>query len=111
MFRNVVNNIIILSIFILFGFGLGVWYSLPSAQNTTIDKTYVDSILVKKELNKIDSLTKIIGEYELINSNLKDSISKITVTRTIKVDAVRKLPLDSGVLYLKQKLREFEEGR
>lgn len=111
MFQNVISKIVIVLILLIFGFGLGVYYTKPSTiDQSTIDKNYVDSILVKKELHKIDSLQKIVSEYERINSNLRDSIDKISITRTIKVDAVRKLPLDSGVIYLKQKLREFEES-
>ena len=68
----------------------------------------MDSTLVNSEAIKIDSLENVIREYEKINSNLRDSVRIIEVTRTIEVDAIKKLPLDSGVLYLKQRLREFQ---
>lgn len=112
MFQKLTNNIVSILILIVIGFILGVYYTKPSESNQTgIDTEYIDSVLVKNEIRKIDSLKSRINEIELINNNLRDSIKLITITRVIEVDAVRKLPLDSGVIFLKQKLREFEDNR
>lgn len=112
MFQKLTNNIVSILILIVIGFILGVYYTKPSESSQTgIDTEYIDSVLVKNEIRKIDSLKNRINEIELINNNLRDSIKLITITRVIEVDAVRKLPLDSGVIFLKQKLREFEDNR
>lgn len=109
MFRKVVNSLIYIIGLLLIGYILGVYVGRPSDSTLpTIDVETLDSILVGKENKKIDSLQAVIENYERINSNLRDSINKVTIIRTVEVDAVKKLPLDSGVLFLKHKLREFE---
>lgn len=109
MFRKVVSNLIYVIGLVLLGYILGVYFNRPSEIiSPTIDIEKIDSTLVGEENRKIDSLEAVIKSYELINSSLRDSIQTITIIRTIEVDAVKKLPLDSSVLFLKQKLREFE---
>lgn len=108
MFRKTVINVLYVIGLILLGYILGVYVGRPSDFVEPIEPEKVDSLLVKDELSKIDSLETVIDEYEKLNSDLKDSIEVVTVIRTVKVDEVKKLPLDSGVLFLKHKLREFE---
>ena len=106
---NLVNHFIYFTItlFVVFvGYVLGVLFPYNSPEH--IPAQNIDSVLVD-EKRKIDSLETVIKEYEKINSDLRDSVKTIEITRTIEVDAVKKLPLDSGVLYLKHRLREFQE--
>ena len=109
MFQKVAINILYIIGLILLGYILGVYVSRPSVSvDEPIDIEKIDSLLVSKEKATIDSLTLVIEEYKKINSDLKDSIKEVVIIRTEKVDEVRKLPLDSGVLFLNHKLREFE---
>lgn len=109
MFRRTVINVLCIIGLLLLGYFLGVYFGGPSDfVEEPIDAEKVDSLVVKKELEKIDSLTKVIETYENLNSDLKDSIETVTIIRTVKVNEVNKLPLDSGVLFLKHKLGEFE---
>lgn len=108
MFREVVNSILYIIGLLIVGYVLGVYFSYKSLGHSPNNPITMDSTLVNSEAIKIDSLENVIREYEKINSSLRDSVRIIEVTRTIEVDAIKKLPLDSGVLYLKQRLREFQ---
>lgn len=109
MFRKVVINLLYVLGLVLLGYILGVYISRPSVSiDEPINVEKVDSLLVSKEKLIIDSLNLVINEYKKLNSDLKDSIKVVTIVRTVKVDEVKKLPLDSGVVFLNQKLREFE---
>ena len=109
MFRKIVNNLIYIIGLLVLGYILGVYFGRPSdTASSPIDTEKLDSILVGEENKKIDSLQLVIENYEKINSSLRDSIKEVTIIRAIEVDAVKELPLDSGVLFLKHKLREFE---
>ena len=88
---------------IIIGFVGGIYYS---RSHTTFE---IPNDFIEQENRKIDSLNNKIKEYEIINSCLRDSVRTVVITRTIEVDAVKKLPLTEGVEYLKQKLREYEE--
>ena len=88
---------------IIIGFVGGIYYS---RSHTTFE---IPNDFIEQENRKIDSLNNKIKEYEFINSCLRDSVRTVVITRTIEVDAVKKLPLTEGVEYLKQKLREYEE--
>jgi hypothetical protein len=109
MFRKIVNNLIYIIGLIVIGYILGVYVNRPSDSSLPVlDPETLDSLLVGNENKRIDSLELIIEDYKKINNNLRDSIEAVTITRVIEVDAVKKLPLDSGVIFLRQKLREFE---
>lgn len=109
MFRKIAIEVLCVLGLILLGFFLGVYISRPSVSvDEPINVEKIDSLLVSKEKAVIDSLNLVISEYEKLNSDLRDSIKIVTIVRTVKVDEVKKLPLDSGVVFLNQKLREFE---
>lgn len=108
MFQKVVINLLYVLGLVLFGYILGVYVSRPSVSIDSLDVEKVDSLLVSREREIIDSLNLVISDYKKLNSDLRDSIKVITVVRTVKVGEVKKLPLDSGVVFLNQKLREFE---
>ena len=105
--KKTIANVGIGLIILLIGFGLGIYFergispSSPSIGNP--------DDLVKPEIEKIDSLKEEIGRREEIISHLKDSVRVIETIRTVEVDNIRKLPIDSGVGFLKQKLREYED--
>lgn len=107
MFQKVVTNILYIGGLVILGYTLGAYYGFPGKPSEYIPE--IDSTLVNTKQAEIDSLVNVIEEYEKIDSVLRDSIREVVVTRTIEVDAVKKLPLDSGVLYLKHKLREFQD--
>ena len=109
MFQKTVTNLILILFLILSGYALGVYFGFPGYNPTYKDITVeIDSLVIKNEREKIDSLYLVIGEYKKINNLLRDSIQNIVTTRIVEVSAIKKLPLDSGVLFLKQKLREYE---
>lgn len=98
--RKTIINIVI---GIIIGFVGGIYYS---RSHTTFE---IPNDFVETENKKIDSLVNKIKEYEMINSCLRDSVREVIITRTIEVNAVKKLPLNESVEFLKQKLREYEE--
>ena len=110
-----VIKILIISLVILgitlIGFGVGVIlkfysHSNPTKENIT-DTIIVPDKLIKDNQIKIDSLNKVIEEREKSIRHLKDSIEKIEAIRTIEVDNVKRLPLDSALIYLNLKLGEY----
>lgn len=108
MFRKTVTNLLLIVLLILFGYILGVYIGPPGYSSFDKESLRIDSVIVEKEFKNIDSLLSVIKDYEIINNRLRDSIQVVVTTRIIEVDAVKKLPLDSGVIFLKQKLGEFE---
>ena len=108
MFRKTVTNLLLIILLILLGYILGVYIEPPGYSSLDKESLRIDSVIVEKESKNIDSLLSVIKDYEIINNRLRDSIQVIVTTRIIEVDAVKKLPLDSGVIFLKQKLGEFE---
>lgn len=109
MFQKTITNLILITFLIFIGYALGAYFGFPG-YSPTLDNIKVenDSLIIKSERTTIDSLTFLVGEYEKINNLLRDSMQVIVATRIVEVDAVRKLPLDSGVIFLKQKLGEYE---
>lgn len=67
-----------------------------------------DSIF-KKEQNYIDSLRTIEKRVDNKRESLKDSIQIVVKWRTKEVENVKNLPLDSGIIFLNKKLREYED--
>ena len=98
-------------IILLIGFGLGMLFEKHIGGSKPIDPSSVvipDSIIAG-ENHKIDTL-KITEEKERIKEiYLKDSVKTITKIKYVKVDSIKKLPLDSGILYLKSKLDKYEK--
>lgn len=108
MFQKTVTNLLLIILLILLGYILGVYIGPPGYSSLDKESLRIDSVIVEKESRDIDSLLSVIKDYEIINNRLRDSIQVVVTTRIIEVDAVKKLPLDSGVIFLKQKLGEFE---
>ncbi len=107
MFQKTIINLFLIIILILFGYVLGVYFGPP--RHTPIEEGVLnDSIIVKDDLKRVDSLERVISEYREVNTRLRDSIQDIIAIRIVEVDVVQKLPLDSSVIFLKQKLREFK---
>lgn len=69
----------------------------------------IEEIDLEPYMVRIDSLERVILEQKNEISHLKDSVIKVDSVRTIKIESIKKLPTDSGVNYLKQKLREYED--
>lgn len=108
MFRKTVINLILILFLILSGYALGAYFGFPGYNPHIDTEIESDSLIIKDDKVKIDSLVSVIEEYKEINDRLRDSIQVVITTRIIEVDAVKKLPLDSGVIFLKHKLREYE---
>lgn len=105
--KQVVRILIIL----LVGFGLGICaekYVFGPKPIFPGDVVIPDSI-VQPENEIIDSLNHLDSTLISNSEALKDSIKVIYRIRYIKVDSVKKLPLDSGIMYLRAKLKEYEE--
>lgn len=104
---------IIISILCILVIGLGAALYKGCSNRFKNNKQYVsvsiDSSIIKNELIKIDSLKKEIKCREDKISQLKDSIRVKETIRTIEIDNIKKLPLDSSVMFLKLKLREYED--
>lgn len=98
---------------IIIGTGLGMilykscFNPAPINNNTSEVSINLDSLL-KKDKIKIDSLKKEIYLREEKISRLKDSIQVKEIIRTVEIDNIKKLPLDSSVTFLNLKLREYE---
>lgn len=97
---------------LLIGTGLGMILlgrSCSDHLRETQGNVEIPNKIIEKELKEIDSLKNVIelGEKEI--SRLKDSIKVKEVIRTIQIDNVKKLPLDSAVIFLNSKLREYED--
>lgn len=97
---------------LLLGFGFGVIYfkgcSKPSSDNEDPVITTDQSNIISEDSKKIDSLRLEIERKERIIGHLKDSVKVIETIRTIEVDNVKNLPLDSAVMYLNLKLESYE---
>ena len=111
MFQKTVINFISLVLLIAFGYVLGVYLRLPRHSILNDSSTLKDSVIFVEDIRKVDSLTNLVEEYRAINTRLKDSLSSVVVTRIVEVESVKRLPLDSSVLFLKQKLREYEGNK
>lgn len=110
------RKVIIISIIILIlGLSLGIGFGMilfKGCSNPTFYKgssnVIIPDSIIKEEKNILDSLEKEIIIREEVISHLKDSIQIKEVIRTIEIDNIKELPLDSSVIFLKSKLREYE---
>ena len=87
---------------LVFGFGAIVGWFIsfqltPPKENTAI-KEKVDTLFI--EITKTQEVVK----------NLKDSIKVIEKWKVKEIDNVMSLPTDSGVEFLKEKLRKYENN-
>lgn len=104
--KKIIANVIGL----LLGFGFGAIYfkgcSNPDFEDE--DNITIPENVISEETKKIDSLKLEIIKREELIGHLKDSVKIIETIRTIKVDNIKKLPLDSAVMYLNLKLEKYE---
>lgn len=96
---NKKKTIISLLFGILLGFGVG--YLLPQ-----------DQVIPKKE--KIDSTidSVVVKRVEIVKEKVKwrEKIITLEKEKEIEKDRIQELPLDSGILWLSEKLKEYEKN-
>lgn len=107
MFQKIVTRLIYICCLVILGYTLGVYFGKPGKPSGLYPE--IDSTLVITMQHKIDSLEILVEGFDSLSNILKDSIREVEVMQIIEVNAVKKLPLDSGVLYLRKKLREFQD--
>jgi hypothetical protein len=93
----------VISLLIL-GFVIG-WYTLDWYTNQSFSKS--ESEIVEID-NKIDSLVRKDSIITVERTILKDSIIKVSITKEVEINNVKNLPLDSGIIFLRNKLEEYE---
>jgi len=96
---------------LVIGFGLGMLVEkhIGGSKPIVSPPVVIPDSIIAGENHIIDSL-QIVEENEKEKENfLKDSVRTITKIKYIRVDSVKKLPLDDGILYLKRKLDEYEK--
>lgn len=101
--------VVSLLIILIVGVFLG-WVVKPAPDTSKIleERLKLEKLVWQKEL-EITSLKTSIQRRESIILSLKDSVVVIEKIRIKEVDKVRKLPIDSGAQYLKDKLNAFEK--
>jgi hypothetical protein len=100
------RNIIILIIVFLVGFGLGMLTeNLINKSEPTEESIIIPDSLVRQENLKIDSFNDVERIERMRFEILQDSIRTIESFRYIKIDSIKNLPVDSGILYLRSKLK------
>lgn len=107
MLKTVIKKAVIISLLLLFGFGLGVLYYSHSTQRKN-EEIKLPEEIIQPERNKIDSLVIEIIDRDSIINYLREKIHKIESTRIDKVDSIRELPMTEAVEFLRLKLREFD---
>lgn len=106
------KKILSIIIILLIGFGLGVLmdkYVFNRSKPISIPPVVVPDTVYIKEQNKIDTLWKTEIKEKEKAEKVRDSIKVITKIKYIKADSIKKLPLDSGIIYLRNKLEEYED--
>jgi hypothetical protein len=93
----------VISLLIL-GFVIG-WYTSDWYTNQSFSKS--ESEIVKID-NKIDSLEKKDSIITVERTILRDNIIKVSITKEVEINNVKSLPLDSGIIFLRNKLEEYE---
>lgn len=106
MKRTLINLLILIAVF---GVGALAGYLVGRSTKTQRSEVVIPDSVIKKEENFIDSLRKLEKEIEKQKASLKDSIVYITEWKIEKINEVKELPLDSGILYLRKKLEENED--
>ena len=100
-----------LSIIISFVIGIGLGFyagkRIYQAEPVDITITIPDSV-IEEETRYIDSLYSVEQEIEEKRKELEHEIEIIREEEIKEINYIKKLPTDSGVKYLKSKLREYE---
>lgn len=99
-------SIIILALLLGFGFGFYARKYIYRTEPVTI--TIPDSV-IQEQTKHIDSLYRVEKEIKTERKKLDAEVRVIQEERINEINEIRKLPLDSGVNFLKTKLREYEE--
>lgn len=101
--------VVSLLIILIVGVFLG-WVIKPALDTSKIleERLKLEKLVWQKEL-EITSLKTSIQRRDSIILSLKDSVVVIEKIRIKEVDKVRKLPIDNGAQYLKDKLNVFEK--
>ena len=108
--KAIIVSILLLILGLSIGAGLGfiLFKGCSSPAPSEDPSVIIPDSLIKEEKEKIDSLEKEIKIREENISRLKDSIQVKEIIRTIKIDNIKELPLDSSVIFLKSKLRDYD---
>lgn len=86
---------------IILGFILG-WYAEIWYTSHFLHPEIKD---IENKIENLESRDSIIEKEKVI---IKDSIITLWKEKEIRVDSIKKLPLDSGINFLKTKLEEYE---
>lgn len=95
---------------LVIGLGIGIYVGKCIYQPKPISNNEIvipDSI-IEQENKTIDSLETLNKEISGKRNDVKDSIVIITKWKEKEVNRVKELPLDSAIIYLNKKLREYE---
>lgn len=106
------KKILSIIVILLIGFGLGILmdkYVFNRSKPISIPPVVVPDTVYIEEQNKIDTLWRTEIKEKERAGKVRDSIQIITKLKYISVDSVKRLPLDSGMIYLKNKLEEYED--
>lgn len=101
----IVSLLIILTVGVFLGWAVK---PAPDTSKITEERLKLEKLVWQKEL-EITSLKTSIQRRDSIILSLKDSVIVIEKIRIKEVDKVKKLPIDSGAKYLKDKLNVFEK--
>lgn len=82
---------------LILGWCANIWYTNHFSQSE-IDIT-------KEEIKVLETRDSIVEVEKIV---LKDSIRTLWKEREIRVDSIKRLPLDSAIEFLKIKLEEYE---
>ena len=91
-----------LVITMLIGLGIGIYTGKYIYQPKSVD--------FKDETKKIDSLENTIVDIETEKVIVHDSIIKVKIEKIKELERIERLLLDSGIIFLQIKLREYEEN-
>ena len=91
-----------LVITMLIGLGIGIYTEKYIYQPKSVD--------FEDETKKIDSLENTIVDIETEKVIVHDSIIKVKIEKVKELERIERLPLDSGIIFLQIKLREYEEN-
>lgn len=72
-----------------------------------VSDTIPDKIIVENK-EKIDSLRSLVEFYKKEAELRRDKMAELAVEKKEKIDSIKRLPLDSSVLFLKNKIIEYE---
>ena len=79
-----------------------------NTETTIVSDTIPDNIIVENK-EKIDSLRSLVEFYRKEAELRRDKMAELMVEKKEKIDSIKRLPLDSSVLFLKNKIIEYEK--